>query len=111
VVGDLEAEFERTGAYESDLPVHRAIARAARNPILERALEDALVHTQSPLWLDLRRRALTKLDTREGHVEESRQVLQHIQNGNPAEAASVRWPTTAWRGPETPRRRRRRSSV
>jgi DNA-binding FadR family transcriptional regulator len=89
VLAELEAEFEATGAYESDLPVHRAIARAARNPILPRALEDALVHTQSPLWVDLRRRALTKLDTREGHVDETRRVIRHIENGEAAEAAAV----------------------
>lgn len=89
VVAELESEFERTGAYETDLPVHRAIARAARNPILQRALEDALVHTHSPLWVDLRRRALAKLDTREGHVEETRTVVHQIESGNATEAASV----------------------
>jgi DNA-binding FadR family transcriptional regulator len=89
VLAELEAEFEATGAYESDLPVHRAIARAARNPILQRALEDALVHTQSPLWVDLRRRALAKLQTREGHIDETRRVVAHIERGEPAEAAAV----------------------
>ena len=35
-----------------------AIARAARNPILQHALESALAHTETELWVDLRRRAL-----------------------------------------------------
>ena len=89
VLAELESEFADTQAYESDLPVHRAIARAARNPILQRALEDALVHTQSPLWVDLRRRALVALNTREGHVGETRQVVGHIERGEVEEAAAV----------------------
>jgi DNA-binding FadR family transcriptional regulator len=89
VLAELEAEFAATQAYESDLPVHRAIARAARNPILQRALEDALLHTRSPHWKDLRRRALGALATRRGHVDEARIVVRHIERGEAAEAASV----------------------
>jgi DNA-binding FadR family transcriptional regulator len=89
VVVDLEAEFAATRAYASDLQIHRAIARAARNPILERALEDALVHMQGPLWERLRQRALVPESAREGHVKEARAVLEHIERGEPEEAAAV----------------------
>ncbi|MYS84604.1 FadR/GntR family transcriptional regulator [Embleya scabrispora] len=85
----LEEEFEATGQYESDLPVHRAIARAARNPILEHALEEALLHTESPRWVTLRSRALIPGHTREGHVDEVRRVIRHIENGEGKQAADV----------------------
>ncbi|GAA3316552.1 FadR/GntR family transcriptional regulator [Nonomuraea dietziae] len=62
----LEAEFAETGAYGSDLPLHRAIARAARNPILEQSLEEALRHVGGPLWSELRRRALAEPNVRGG---------------------------------------------
>lgn len=85
----LEEEYERTGAYESDLPVHRAIARAARNPILADALEEALKHTESPRWSTLRAHALAPALAREGHVDEVRRVIDHIEAGSAAEAAEV----------------------
>lgn len=85
----LEAEYAETGAYGSDLPVHRAIARAARNPLLEQALEEALRHVEKPLWSELRRRALAERSARDGHVEESRMVIRHIRDGKAAEAAEV----------------------
>ncbi|MBN6056751.1 FadR family transcriptional regulator, partial [Nonomuraea sp. RK-328] len=85
----LEAEFAETGAYGSDLPLHRAIARAARNPILEQALEEALRHVGGPLWVELRRRALADPSARGGHVEEARSVIRHILAGNAAEAEKV----------------------
>ncbi|MFG6191822.1 FadR/GntR family transcriptional regulator [Nonomuraea sp. JJY05] len=85
----LEAEYAETGAYASDLPVHRAIARAARNPLLEQALEESLRHVEGPLWQELRRRALAEVSARDGHVEESRTVIRHIREGNAAEAAEV----------------------
>ncbi|MFI6680870.1 FadR/GntR family transcriptional regulator [Kribbella sp. NPDC050470] len=85
----LEEEFERTGHYRSDLPVHRAVARAARNPVLETALEDALRHTESEHWMQLRSSALRPEPTREGHVEEVRQVIQYVVQGNPTQAAEV----------------------
>ena len=47
------------------------------------------MHTQSPLWLELRQRALAATIAREGHVDETRQVVQHIEQGNAAEAAAV----------------------
>jgi DNA-binding FadR family transcriptional regulator len=86
---DLEAEFAATQRYETDLPVHRAIARAARNPILERALGDALEHTEHPRWVDLRARALVPEEAREGHVDEVRRVIRHIARGEGADAAAV----------------------
>lgn len=89
---ELEAEYERTGAYRSDLPVHRAIARAARNPILADALEAALKHTESPRWTALRTQALAEPRAREGHVEEVRRVIECIETGRAAEAGEV------WRG-------------
>ncbi|MFI9847551.1 FadR/GntR family transcriptional regulator [Nonomuraea sp. NPDC051941] len=85
----LETEYAETGAYASDLPVHRAIARAARNPLLEQALEEALRHVAGPLWQELRRRALAEASARDGHVQESRAVIRHIREGNAAEAAEV----------------------
>jgi DNA-binding FadR family transcriptional regulator len=85
----LEEEYERTGAYKSDLPVHIAIARTARNPILHQALEAALAHTETELWADLRRRALVAQQTREGHIKEARQVVRHIEAGRAREAADV----------------------
>jgi GntR family transcriptional regulator, transcriptional repressor for pyruvate dehydrogenase complex len=90
---DLEREFESTGTYQSDLPIHRAIARAARNPILERALDDALVHTQSQLWTAFRERAFgtaqaaTQAATR--HLGEVRQVVKYVEQGKAAGAADV----------------------
>lgn len=89
VLASLEAEFAGTQAYESDHPLHRAIARAARNPVLQRALEAALVHTDSALWRELRRRALDAVNARAGHVDEMRQVVQHIEEGDAAAAAEV----------------------
>ncbi|WP_084955844.1 FadR/GntR family transcriptional regulator [Thermoactinospora rubra] len=85
----LEAEFAETGAYSSDLPLHRAIAKAARNPILEQALEEALRHVDGPLWTELRRRALAEPSVRSGHIEEARMVIKHIKAGKTAEAAEV----------------------
>lgn len=85
----LEAEFAATAKYDSDLDVHHAIARAARNPILQQTLEQALAHTRSPLWVDLRRRALTALQAREGHVHEAREVLTYIEHGDAEKAAEV----------------------
>jgi DNA-binding FadR family transcriptional regulator len=89
VLDDLEAEFTATGTYSSDLPIHRAIARAARNPILERALEDALVHTNSPLWAGFRERAFVTPQAGAGHIDEARQVVRYIEQGKAAEAAEV----------------------
>jgi len=86
---ELEEEYRRTGAYSSDLPVHRAIARAARNPILADALEVALKHTESPRWADLRARALAPPLTREGHVREVHSVIEHIVVGKGSEAAAI----------------------
>ncbi len=88
-LANLEDEYSRTGAYQSDLPVHLAIARAARNPILQHALETALAHTETELWVDLRRRALVSQQTREGHIKEARQVVRYIENGRAKEAADV----------------------
>jgi len=85
----LESEFAATQAWESDLPLHRAIARAARNPVLQRTLEDALAHMQTPLWKQLHQRAVGALKAREGHIEEMRQVVHAIEAGNAPEAAAV----------------------
>jgi DNA-binding FadR family transcriptional regulator len=89
---EVEAEYARTGQYSSDLPVHRAIARASRNPILADALEAALKYTESPRWVDLRSRALASTQVRGGHVDEVREVIGHIEAGESAEAAKV-WQT------------------
>jgi DNA-binding FadR family transcriptional regulator len=89
VLRELEAELESTGAYASDLAIHRAVARAARNPILERALEDALVHTQTPLWAAHRKRAFDTIEVHAGHLSEARLVVQHIEQANAAEAADI----------------------
>ena len=89
VLEKLEDEFARTGAYESDLPVHLAVARAARNPILQHALEQALAHTRTDLWVDLRRRALAARQAREGHIKETQQVVRHIEAGRAKDAADV----------------------
>src|SRR6266511_3318797 len=89
ILTDLEAEFAHKGTYASDLPIHRAIARAARNPILERALEDALVHTKNELWTALRQRAFITSDVGAGHLNEARRVVEHIEKGAAAEAARV----------------------
>lgn len=89
VVSELESEFALTNTYGDDLPVHRAIARAARNPILERALADALVRMHSPLWTDLSRRALLAPGARKGHVAENRRVFEAIEHGDAAGAAEV----------------------
>jgi GntR family transcriptional repressor for pyruvate dehydrogenase complex len=86
---DLEEEFARTGQYESDLPVHRAVARAARNPVLETALEEALKHTESDRWMELRSSALKPDITREGHVDEVRRVIRHIVQGEADQAAEI----------------------
>ncbi|UYM07265.1 FadR/GntR family transcriptional regulator [Solicola gregarius] len=89
VLARLESEFEETGEYVSDLPVHLAVARAAHSPILERALADALRHTETDLWKSFRRRALVERSAREGHVDESRSVVRHIERGEPEAAADV----------------------
>jgi DNA-binding FadR family transcriptional regulator len=89
VLDALEAEFAASGTYNSDLPIHRAIARAARNPILERALEDALVHTKSPLWVGLRERAFVTPRASAGHIDEVREVVRYIEQGKADEAADV----------------------
>ncbi|MFE0154757.1 FadR/GntR family transcriptional regulator [Nonomuraea sp. NPDC059007] len=88
-LAELEDEYARTGAYVSDLPLHRAIARAARNPILEKSLEEALRHLDGPLWSELRRRALSAPGARGGHVAEFRLVFEHIATGRAEEAADV----------------------
>ncbi len=85
----LDARFAADGNYADDFPMHRAVARAARNPILERALEDALIHTQGPRWQDLTDRVFVTPEARAGHHEEARRVLQFIERGKPAEAADV----------------------
>lgn len=85
----MEAAFAETGDYGSDLPLHRAIARAARNPILEQSLEEALRHVGGPLWTELRRRALVEPSARGGHMEEARMVIKHIRAGRAEEAAQV----------------------
>src|SRR5262249_12816792 len=87
VLDDLDAMIE-TGSY-NDFAVHRAIARAARNPILERALGDALAHTDTPLWLGLQERALELSQTREGASHGAHQVVRCIEEGRSAEAAKV----------------------
>jgi DNA-binding FadR family transcriptional regulator len=87
VIKDLEAQYQ-SGSY-NDHSLHRAIARAARNPILERALEDALVPTQTPLWLELQERALLAAAARKGHVEEARQVVNAIDQGKANQAAKI----------------------
>jgi DNA-binding GntR family transcriptional regulator len=69
--------------------MHRAIARAARNPILERALEDALIHTRGPRWVDLTEQVFVTPQARAGHHDEARLVLDHIKRGRAAEAADV----------------------
>lgn len=88
-VDELESEFAGTNTYGDDLSVHRAIARAARNPLLEQALEDALVHMRSALWTELTQRALRAPDARERHVGEARQILEAIERGDAAGAARV----------------------
>jgi GntR family transcriptional repressor for pyruvate dehydrogenase complex len=89
LLAELEAELATTGSYKSDLPIHRAIAQAARNPVLERALEDALLHTQSELWVSLRRKAFGTAEAHSGHIDEVRQVVHYIEHGNGTEAANV----------------------
>ncbi|WP_020386837.1 FadR/GntR family transcriptional regulator [Kribbella catacumbae] len=89
---DLEEEFARTGHYRSDLPVHRAVARAARNPVLATALEEALRHTETARWKELRSSALRPEVIREGHVDEVRRVVRHVIRGEAREAAEV-WRT------------------
>ncbi|MEU6781374.1 GntR family transcriptional regulator [Nonomuraea angiospora] len=79
-LAELEAGYAETGACPSDLPVHRAIARAARNPLLEQALEEVLRHVEGPSWQEPRDRA---------PAEECRMVVGHIREGNAAEAAEV----------------------
>lgn len=86
---EVEKEFAETGHYRSDLPVHRAVARAARNPVLETALEEALRHTESTRWRELRSSALRPEVIREGHVDEVRQVIRAITEGSPDQAADV----------------------
>jgi DNA-binding FadR family transcriptional regulator len=88
-VAALEEEFAETHAYQSDLAIHRAIARAARNPLLQEALEDALRHQNTSLWVDLRTRALSREDNRASHVAESRAVVEHIARGEAELAAEV----------------------
>lgn len=89
VLAGLEREFETTGEYVSDLPIHLAVAQAAHSPILERALADVLRHTETDLWKSFRKRALVERSAREGHVEESRSVVRHIERGEPDAAAEV----------------------
>jgi len=88
-VGELESEFAATHTYRDDLTVHRAIARAARNPLLEQALEDALVRMGSALWTELTNRALAARGAREGHIAEAREVLEAIERGDASAAAGV----------------------
>jgi DNA-binding FadR family transcriptional regulator len=86
---ELDAQFVDTGTYEHDFAIHRAIGRAARNPILERALEDALVHTQSGLWVDFTDRVFATGHARASQHEQVRRAIQHIENGNGVKAATV----------------------
>ena len=85
----VETEFAQTGLYASDLGVHLAVAKAARNPILERALADVLNAMASEHWLGLRSRALQRSEERAGHVGESRRLLAAIEAGDGATAALV----------------------
>jgi DNA-binding FadR family transcriptional regulator len=89
VLTQLETEYATTGTYQSDLPLHRAIAAAARNPILERALDDALLHTQNELWQEFRQRAFGTTQATVGHLDEARTVVHCITRGKPSQAAEV----------------------
>jgi DNA-binding FadR family transcriptional regulator len=86
---DLESVHGETGAYPGDLPVHRAIARAARNPILERALEDTLIHMQSDLWLGLAARALDQPEAMNAHLDEVRRIVTCVEEGRADEASAI----------------------
>lgn len=85
----LEAEYSDTGTYRTDLQLHRAVATAARNPVLQSALEDALLHTESELWLEFRRRAFGSTQAPAGHLDEARNVVQYIAQGKSTKAAEV----------------------
>jgi GntR family transcriptional repressor for pyruvate dehydrogenase complex len=91
---ELETAFHSTRGSADlpahrDLPVHRAIARAAHNPILERALEDALVHLASRLRTGREERALVAAPLSPARVSESRQVVRYIEERNADRAAAV----------------------
>jgi DNA-binding FadR family transcriptional regulator len=86
----LEDEHAATGTYKTDFAVHRAIARAARNPLLQRALEESLSHSSTPLWEELSDRAFGPSKTIEDHLDDIRHVVGFIENGKAREAAE-RW--------------------
>lgn len=88
-VDAVEREFEESGLYASDLGVHLAVAKAARNPILERALADVLSQMDSEHWTRLRSKALQRTEERAGHVDESRRVLVAIEAGDATAAAAI----------------------
>jgi DNA-binding FadR family transcriptional regulator len=89
VLSGLESAYAARGTYEDDFPIHRAIARASRNPILERALEDALVYTQTRLWSDLTQRAFVTEEVRVAHHREAVETVRHIEQGDADAAAGV----------------------
>jgi DNA-binding FadR family transcriptional regulator len=88
-LGALDAEYAATGSYQDDFPVHRGIARAAHNPILERALEDALIHTHNQRWIDLSQRVYGTLETRKARHDDAHRVVHHIEHGDGTAAAKV----------------------
>jgi DNA-binding FadR family transcriptional regulator len=91
---ELETAFHATHGSADlpahrDLPIHRAIARAAHNPILERALEDALVHLANRLRTGREERALVAARLSAARIDESRRVVQYIEERNAEQAATV----------------------
>lgn len=87
----LEDEHAMNGSYTTDFPVHRAIAQAARNPLLQRALEEALSHSSTPLWDELSDRAFgSSAKAVEDHLDDIRHVVDFIEHGKAREAGE-RW--------------------
>lgn len=85
----LESQGDVAPEEYDDHDFHRAVARAARNPILEYALEYALRYTDQQVWRELKRRALSLPGALEGHLAEARELVAAIESGQERQAAKI----------------------
>lgn len=88
-LADLEAQQGQVGAAYNDHAFHRAVAEAAQNPILQRALEEALSYTTSPMWIALKDRALSRTGSVTGHLLEAKALVRAISDGDARAAAEI----------------------
>jgi GntR family transcriptional repressor for pyruvate dehydrogenase complex len=88
-LAQLELRRLDEGVQFDDHFFHRAIAEAAQNPILQRALDEALSYTSGRVWVDLKTKALSRHGAVEGHMREARAVVAAIANGDSRTASEI----------------------